>query len=61
MENLKTVEECRKIAADILGVDETTLVQCCDGELYGFHHGDLNVRDIVIDPRTGKEVSVLCQ
>ena len=58
---MKTVEECKKIAAEILGVDEKDLIQHVDGDFYGFHHEDYNIRDIVIDPRTGKEVSVLCQ
>lgn len=58
---MKTVEECKKIAAEILGVDESTLVQLGSGDFYGFHHEDYNIRDIVIDPRTGKEVSIICQ
>ena len=61
-EQLRTVEECRKIAAGILGVDETKLVQVGDGAAYGFRvPGDYSIRDIAIDPRTGKEICLLCQ
>lgn len=61
-DKLKTVEECRKIAAKILGVDEKELVQCGDGVCYGFRvPGNYSIRDIAIDPRDGKEVSLLCQ
>lgn len=59
---MKTVEECKKIAAEILGVDEKDLVQFGDGDFYGFHiPGNYGVRDIAIDPRDGKEISLLCQ
>ena len=59
---LRTVEECKKIAAEILGVDEIKRVQVGDGAAYGFRvPGDYSIRDIVIDPRTGKEVSIACQ
>ena len=61
-DKLKTVEECKKIAAEILGVDEKDLVQFGFGDFYGFHiPNDYSVRDIVIDPRTGEEVSIACQ
>ena len=61
-EKLRTVEVCKKIAAEILGVDEKRLVQFGDGDFYGFRvPGDYRLRDIVIDPRTGKEVSIACQ
>ena len=59
---MKTVEECKRIAARILGVDEKKLIQFGDGAFYGFHiPNDFSVRDIVIDPRTGEEVSIACQ
>ena len=59
---MKTVEECKKIAAEILGVDEKKLVQVGFGDFYGFAiPGDYNVRDIAIDPLTGEEVSLACQ
>ncbi|MBO4304948.1 MAG: hypothetical protein J6A21_10220 [Lentisphaeria bacterium] len=59
---MKTVEECKKIAAEILGVDEKRLVQFGDGDFYGFRiPGNYSVRDIAIDPRDGKEISLLCQ
>lgn len=62
-EKLRTVEECKKIAAEILGVDEKDLFQVCDGVYYGFRSGkDPSLRDVVIDPRKGKEVVFLpCQ
>lgn len=61
-EVMKTVEECRKTAAEILGVDEKKLIQFGDGDFYGFHiPNDFSVRDIVINPRTGKEISIACQ
>ena len=59
---MRTVEECKKIAAEILDVDQKDLVQVGFGDLYGFTiPGDYNVRVISIDPRTGKEVSLACQ
>jgi len=59
---MKTVEECRKIAAAILGVSEKDLRQVCDGVCYGFRSDkDPNLPDVVIDRRTGKEVSIACQ
>lgn len=59
---MKTVEECKKIAAEILGVDEKKLVQFGDGDFYAFRvPGDYSIRNIAIDPRDGKEVSLLCQ
>ena len=59
---MKTVEECRKIAAEILGVDEKLLVQNGDGDFYGFHvPQNYSIRPVVIDPRTGEEVSIACQ
>ena len=59
---MKTVEECRKIAAEILGVDEKKLVQFGDGDACAFYiPGDYNVRDIAIDRRTGKEFPIACQ
>ena len=59
---MKTVEECKKIAAEILGVDEKSLVQNGDGDFYGFHvPKNYSIRPVVIDPRTGKEVSMVCQ
>ena len=59
---MKTVEECKKIAAEILCVDEKKLIQFGDGDFYGFHiPNDFSARDIVIDPRTGKEISIACQ
>ena len=59
---MKTVEECRKIAAEILGVDEKLLVQNGDGDFYGFHvPQNYSIRPVVIDPLTGEEVSVACQ
>ena len=54
---MKTVDECKKIAAEILGVDEKDLIQVCDGVHYGFRSDkDSRLRDVVIDPRDGKEV-----
>lgn len=59
---MKTVEECKKIAAEILGVDVKELVQFLDGDAYGFTiPGRYDIRDIAIDPCTGKEVSLACQ
>lgn len=59
---MKTVEECKKIAAEILGVDEKDLIQSGDGDAYGFHSAkDSSIRDILIDPQTGKELSLACQ
>ncbi len=59
---MKTVEECKKIAADILGVDEKDLIQVGFGVFYGFRSKkDPDLRDIAIDPRDGKEISLLCQ
>ena len=60
---MKTVEECRKIAAEILGVDEKEMIQFGDGDFYGFRSNkNLSLRDIVIDPSTGNEVVLLpCQ
>ena len=59
---MKTIEECRKIAATILGVDVKTLVQFGDGDIYAFRvPGDYSIRNIAIDPRDGKEVCLLCQ
>ena len=59
---MKTVEECKKIAAEILGVDAKELVQFLDGVAYGFTiPGRDDIRDIAIDPETGEEVSLACQ
>ena len=59
---MKTVEECKKIAAEILGVAEKDLVQFGDGDAYGFRVANNDdIRDIVINPRTGKELSIACQ
>ena len=59
---MKTVEECKKIAAEILGVDAKELVQFLDGVAYGFTiPGRYDIRDIAIDPKTGEEVSLACQ
>lgn len=58
---MKTVEECKKIAAEILGVDEKNLIQHIDGDIYGFYSEKDQTRDIAIDPRTGKEISLACQ
>ena len=61
-EKLRTVEECKKIAAGILGVDKKDLILVGDGIGYGFRSNkDPNLRDIAIDRRTGKEISLLCQ
>ena len=60
--NLKTAEECRKSAAKILGVDEKDSVQFGDGDFYGFRsEKDPALRDMATDPRTGEEISFLCQ
>jgi len=46
---MKTVEECKKIAAEILGVDEKNLIQHIDGDIYGFYSEKDQTRDIAID------------
>jgi len=56
-DKLKTVEECKKIAAEILGVDEKDLVQFGFGDGYGFRsEKDPDLRDVFVDPRNGKEI-----
>lgn len=61
-QKLRTVEECKKIAAEILGVPPEDLIQVGFGDCYGFRSDkDPDIRDIAIDPRTGKEICLLCQ